>query len=159
MSTHPSVSGLASSFCTLAPDGLRQLGLGHLRAALDVLLPGLVVELILCPALRPAVRAQAATPARRDVVRRRPARLLGLAGPSAFLVDGPRRDLLSGALTPAPLLQPGLDVLVLPLTLRTRSSRHVVAPFTQPARYPTPSRPFTKDSALYWSAAGWAKDW
>ena len=56
-----------------------ELGLGHLRAALDALALGLVVELLLRPAARALVGAQAAAAARRDVLGGRAARLLGLA--------------------------------------------------------------------------------
>ena len=60
---------------------------------------------------------QASTASGGDVLRGRPASLPGLARPGAFLVDGPRRDLLSRVLVPAALSQSFLDVLVLTFAL------------------------------------------
>src|SRR3954467_7910723 len=108
-----SVSGLVSVCCTgwlpqLAADRLRELGLRHLRATLDVLLLRLFVELLFGAALGAAVRPEATAPARRDVVRRRTALLLRLTGPGTFLVHRARRDLLGGVLAAATLFQAGL---------------------------------------------------
>src|SRR5690242_10270945 len=110
--------------CTLPPDGLLELCLGHLRPALDVLLLGLVVELVPAAALGAAVRAQPAAPAGGHVVRRGAALLLGLPRACPLLVHGARRDLLGDVLAAAALLQTGLDVLVLAFALRARSCGH-----------------------------------
>src|SRR6187551_1019388 len=103
----------------LAPvDGALELGLVHLRAALDVHALGLVVELFLRPAAW-AVRAGAlASPAaRRHVATRRARGCLGFAALSALLVDRACGDLLRALGRRAALLLAVLDVLVLPFSL------------------------------------------
>src|SRR4029079_9103799 len=107
----------ARSVATSATDGALELRLVHLRAALDVGLGSLGVELVVGPAALAAVRAQAAAPLGRQVVERGPARRLALAVLRPILVDGARRDLLGGVLVLAALLEAFLDVLVLALAL------------------------------------------
>src|SRR5207237_7357154 len=95
-----------------------QLLLVHARAALDAHPLGLVVELLLRPALRPVrARAQAAALAGRHVCPRELRGLLRLAGAGPLLVHGPRSDLLRPLLRRAALLETLLDVLVLPFPL------------------------------------------
>src|SRR6266508_2803538 len=84
-----------------AADSLGELGLVHLRAALDALALGVGVQLLLGAATRALVGPQAATPSGRDVVGRRTALLLGLPAPGTFLVHGACRDLLGRVLAPA----------------------------------------------------------
>src|SRR4051794_36101723 len=97
----------------LAVDGPLELGLVHLRAALDAPVLGLLVELIAGASARSLVRAEAAAPPRRDVVGGRLARRLRLAGSGPLLVDRARRDLLSLLLAGPAVLEALLDVLVL----------------------------------------------
>src|SRR5262245_7651991 len=87
-----------------AADGPFELAIGPPRAALDALLPGLVVELVAGAAARAVPGLLAAAPARRRVVRRGPAPLVGLAAAGPLLVHGAGRDLL-GAVLAAPLVQ------------------------------------------------------
>lgn len=54
-----SIGGLR--FCSIAAQGVRQLGFVHLRTPLDIALPCLVVELIVGGASGPRVRSLAAT--------------------------------------------------------------------------------------------------
>src|SRR4051812_41859017 len=98
-------------------DGALELSLVHLRPALDALLPRLVVELVAGSAAGALVRPEPTAPARRDVIGRRTARLLGLARASTLLVDGARGDLLGGVLLLAAVEQALLDVLVLTFPL------------------------------------------
>src|SRR4051812_35073585 len=63
------------------------------------------------------MRAETATAARGDVVGRRAAGLLRLAGAGALLVHRARGDLLGGVLLLAAVEQPFLDVLVLAFAL------------------------------------------
>src|SRR5882724_2969382 len=65
----------SSSGPSAAADGPFELGLVHLGPARDVALPGLVIELLLGPPARPAMRAQPAPAPGGDVVRRRTAGL------------------------------------------------------------------------------------
>src|SRR5207248_1551695 len=95
----------------LPSHGPLELGLVHLRPAADALLLGFVVELIACAAARTAMRAQATATSRRDVLHRRPARLLGLSRAGPFFVDCAGSDLFRGVLGLTPLAQPVLDVL------------------------------------------------
>src|SRR6266508_4943873 len=121
-----------------AADSLGELGLVHLRAALDALALGVGVQLLLGAATRAVVGPQAATPSGRDVVGRRTALLLGLPAPGTFLVHGTGRDLLGRVLAPATLLEPALDVLVLafalvaPLVPRHRSLLSASSPTPYP---------------------------
>src|SRR4029077_17332310 len=98
-------------------DGALELGLGHLRTALDVGLRRLGIQLGVGPAAFAAVRAQATATLGRDVLQRRPARRLALAVLGTVLADGARGDLLGGLLALAPFEQTVLDVLVLALAL------------------------------------------
>src|SRR5205085_2167007 len=103
----------------LPGDGALELGLVHVRTALDAELPRLVVELVArAPARARAARALPASAARGDVARRGPRRLAGLSPAGALLLHGARRDLLGAprgtALAPLALL----DVLVLASSLR-----------------------------------------
>ena len=83
----------------LVVDGPLQLGLVHLRAAVDAELLGLVVELVAGPAARAArARALAAAAAGGDVLRRGARGGARLAGAGALLVDRARRDLLGARL-------------------------------------------------------------
>src|SRR4051812_28891875 len=84
-----------------AVDGALELGLGHLRPALDVLVLRLLVELVARPASRPLVRPQPAAAAGGDVLGGRLRRRLGLAGARPLLVHGAGRDLLGQVLGPA----------------------------------------------------------
>src|SRR5450759_5150888 len=111
-----------------ATHGPLELGLGHLRAALDVLLAGLVVELVPCASARSAMRPQTAPAPRGDVFGRCATRLFRLPGAGPFLVDGTRCDLLGGVLVLAPLDKALLDVVVLALSLVAPCSlRHAVS--------------------------------
>src|SRR3954447_535002 len=112
-----------------ATHGALQLRLVHLRPALDALALRLGVELLAGAPTRSRVRAQAASTRRRDVVDRRAARGLRLAGPGALLVDRAGRDLLGLLRRPTALLEAVLDVLVLPLTLSAPPPWHRDAPF------------------------------
>src|SRR5207302_1958757 len=95
-----------------------ELGLRHLRAALDPHCAGLVVDLVARAALRPVrPRTEAAAAPGRNVLTGEPGRLLRLARPRPLLVDGAGGDLLRRALRRAALLQAFLDVLVLTLAL------------------------------------------
>src|SRR5438874_5044596 len=99
-------------------DRTLQLGLVHLRPAFDVHALGLVVELLLRAAPRPApAGAQTASATRGDISPRRPRRLAGLAATRAFLVDRPRGDLLGPLGRAALPLLAFLDVLVLAFAL------------------------------------------
>src|SRR5215510_11323984 len=100
-----------------AADGPLELLLGHLRAALDVLLAGLLVQLVPRPPARSPVRTQATPPARGDVLGRRWAGLPRLAAAGPLLVHRPGGDLLGLVLGAASVLEPLLDVFVLPLPL------------------------------------------
>ena len=100
-----------------AANGALQLGLRHLRAALDALVASLVVELFLGPAARTTMRTKAAATRRRDVTDRRSTRRPRLAVLRPLLVDGAGRDLLGLVVGPAPILEAFLDVLVLPFAL------------------------------------------
>ena len=84
-----------------AADGALELGLGHLRAALDVRLGRLRVELVAGPPAFAAVRAQAAAPLRGDVVERGPARRLALAGRARSLLTV-RAAISSAVFSPLP---------------------------------------------------------
>src|SRR3954453_21506662 len=101
-----------------AVDRALQLRLVHARAALDVELPRLVVELLLRAALR-AVRAgaHAAAAAGGHVLAGEAGRRLRLAGTRPLLVDGARGDLLRALRRRALLLLAVDDVLVLPFSL------------------------------------------
>src|SRR3954447_23900723 len=101
-----------------AVDGAEQLRLAHLRAALDALLTGLVVQLVERPATRATVRTQTTPARRRDVLDRGATGLSRLAGPGPLLVDRPGGDLLGLALGGAPIAEAVLDVLVLSLAFR-----------------------------------------
>src|SRR5690348_10316909 len=105
-----------------------ELCLVHRGATLDAHPLGLVVELLLRPALLP-VRAgahPAAAPG-RHVGAGEPRRLAGLARPRPRLVDGAGRDLLRALLRRALLALALLDVLVLPLALcRPCLLRHAI---------------------------------
>src|SRR4051794_2281364 len=81
-----------------ATDGPLELGLVHLRPALDALVLGLVVELVAGATAGTLVGPEPAAPARRDVIGRRAARLLRLAGPCPLLVDRAGGDLLGSVL-------------------------------------------------------------
>src|SRR5262245_11453526 len=108
----------------LPTDGSFELGLVHLGPALDVLLPGLVVELVVGPASGALVRPQTTSTSGRDVLRRGAAALARLAGACPFLVHGASGDLLGRVLVLAPFLEASLDVLVLALSLLAPRSRH-----------------------------------
>ena len=116
-SSLPPGAPIPSGARSLAADRLLQLGLVHLRPAPDALLLRLVVELCPRAPAGPLVRSQPAAPARRDVLHRRAAALPGLTRSCPLLVHGAGGDLLGRVLGLAPLLQPGLDVLVLALPL------------------------------------------
>src|SRR5581483_3910529 len=122
--------GRASARATV--DRALELCLVHRRAAGDVQLPRLVVELLSRPALRArGARPQPAAPRRRDVVRRAARRRARGAGASALLVHGPRCDLLRARQRPALLPFALLDVLVLARELRTllhSAWGHVIPP-------------------------------
>src|SRR5436190_14335195 len=76
----------------LSGDRPLELLLAHLRAAIDVELPRLVVELLAGPALRSArARALASAPRRGDVLGGGPRALLRLARTRALLLHRPRR--------------------------------------------------------------------
>src|SRR4051794_27028370 len=106
--------GERRALALLSGDRALELLLVHLRASVDAQLACLVVELVArAPSWTAATRALAAPPAGRDVARRGPRSLARLAGASALLVDGARRDLLRPTLGRSlPALRP-LDVLVL----------------------------------------------
>src|SRR5579862_2923546 len=107
-------SALAAVDCAL------ELCLVHRRAAWDVHLPGLVVELIARPALRArSARAQTAAARRRQVPCRRARRRPRGSRPRALLVHGPCGDLLRTRERPALLALAFLDVLVLACELRS----------------------------------------
>src|SRR5437773_4446991 len=103
-----------SSTARPAGDGRLELLLVHLGAPPDSMLPGLVVELVVGPAPRTAVRTQAASSPRGAVPHGAAAPLRGFAGPGTLLVLGSRRDLLGHVLAAAPVAPPLLHVLVLP---------------------------------------------
>src|ERR687898_127297 len=102
---------------SLPPNGALELALVHLRAALDVLVLRLLIELVEGPPAGALVRAQPAAPAGGDVLRGGPGGGARLSGPRPLLVHGASRDLLGGVLGAAALLQPLLDVLVLAVPL------------------------------------------
>src|SRR5919197_2426605 len=113
-------------------DGALQLRLRHARAPGAVHLLRLVVELVVRPSLRAVrARAKAPAPARRHVARRGARALTCLARARAFLLYGPRGDLLCPFLGPALPTLAVLDVLVLTCPLRPllhsawRHSRHL----------------------------------
>src|SRR5207237_7584520 len=89
-----------------------ELGLAHLRPALDPPVLGLLVELIAGAPAGAAVRPEAAPPAGGDVPYRGPGSLPGLAGTGPLLVHGPRGDLLGHVLAAPALSQAFLAVLV-----------------------------------------------
>src|SRR5204863_5171743 len=89
-----------------------ELGLVHLRAALDAEALGVLVQLLPGPPTAPVAGAEAAPASGRDVPDGGSGPLAGLAGAGPFLVHGPGGDLLGLGLAPALLLQAGLDVLV-----------------------------------------------
>src|SRR5215208_491053 len=124
-------------------DGALELTLVHLRAAWHVHPPGLVVELLLCPALRPgSPRALPAAAARRHVLPRQPRRLFRLAGACSLLVDGSGRDLLRPLGRRATLLRAVLDVLVLAFTLVAPCLlRHHSSFASSPSKVRCPARP------------------
>src|SRR5689334_4994849 len=111
----PSRRSLRSS-ALLPVDSPLELLLVHPRAAFDVQVLGLVVELVARPALL-AVGARPLSPAlarRLRVADRRPRTAARLAGARTLLVDRAGGDLLSRALGLALVLDGFLDVLVLP---------------------------------------------
>src|SRR5205807_922184 len=114
-------------------DGALQLRLVHARAAGNVELRRLLVELLARAALRAlGARPQAAAAAGGDVPHRRsrPAARLALA--RALLVDRARRDLLGPGLRLALRQLAFLDVLVLPGSLGAlgdASGGHAAPPF------------------------------
>src|SRR5919197_77415 len=104
----------------LPVDGPLELRLVHLRAAFDVQLARLVVELLLRAPLRSVrSRSHSAAPARRNVLRRRPRSRPGLACTRALLVHSAGSDLLRRARRLALLASALLDVLVLARALRS----------------------------------------
>jgi hypothetical protein len=106
-----------------------ELRLRHLRATVDPTILRFLVELSVGPAAGSGVGTQPTTPTRGQVVHRRPTRGPRFAGSRAFLVDGPRGDLLRLVFRPALLPQPFLDVFVLTLTLLAPGLlRHVDLP-------------------------------
>src|SRR5437763_12437809 len=116
--------------CASTPDGAGELCLAHLRATLDALLSGLVVQLAGRPPSRAAVGTHAATTSGRNVPSRGLAGTTRLAGSCPLLVHRPGGDLFSDAGGPAPRPQTLLHVLVLPLTLVTpRLPGHTPPPF------------------------------
>src|SRR5947208_781666 len=86
-----------------APVGALGLPLAHLGAALDILLTGLLVELVPGSSAGAPVRPYAAATPGRDVLGRRPAGLLRLPVACPLLVDGSGCDLLGLVLGAAPL--------------------------------------------------------
>src|SRR6185436_8347740 len=109
--------------------GAFELRLRHLRTPFQSSFLCLVVELVVRAAFRSRVRAKAAAPTGRDVLRRRTALRLRLSRSGSFLIHRPRRDLLREVFGSTVLLQALLDVLVLTLALRTpRLLRHVAPP-------------------------------
>src|SRR4029453_6535107 len=112
---------------SVAVDGALELRLGHPRTSLHMLVLRLLIQLRLRAAAGPAVRAQAAAPARRDVPGRDRARGLGLAGTGSLLVHGSGGDLPRGVPVATSPLEALLDVLVLPFALGApRLLRHDV---------------------------------
>ncbi len=110
----------------LAAERLLQFFLRHGRAAADVALLGLVVELLLGGATRPLPVARALTaPLLRGLVaQRRLAGLLRFACLRAVLVDRPGGDLLRPLGAGTAILRRGLDVLVLAFPLLARTLGH-----------------------------------
>ncbi|MGH9039243.1 MAG: DedA family protein [Acidimicrobiia bacterium] len=86
-----------------------QFGLVHLGAALDVLLAGLVAELV--PGAPPGPRWERSPPRRHDEMSSVEVLLGSLASPARarFFVDRPCRDLFGGVLVPALVLQALFD--------------------------------------------------
>src|SRR4051794_28253265 len=99
------------------PYGFLQLGLVHLRTALDVAVTRFVVQLVPRATAGTRVRSQPTAPAGRDVVHRRPTRLARLATAGPLLVHGAGSDLLRGVFLFTALQHSRFDVLVLPFTL------------------------------------------
>jgi len=110
-----------------------ELRLRHPGATVDPAILRFFVQLPVGPSTRAGVGTQPPAPTRGQVVHRRATRRPSFARSRAFLVDGPRGELLRRVLRPASLLQPFLDVFVLTLALLApRLLRHVVLPLVRP---------------------------
>src|SRR4051794_5027368 len=112
-------TGSPRSSARSATDCTGEFGLGHGGPALDALSFGVLVELTLGAPSGAGVRSPPAAATRGDVVGRRAAGLLRLAGTRPLLVHSARCDLLGDILGPAPVLQTFLDVVVLAFSLVT----------------------------------------
>src|SRR5439155_14280847 len=93
--------GSGAPAARLRVHGALELGLVHLRAALDAEAFGILVELVPGAPAASLSGAHPAAPARGDVTDRRPRSLAGLARARPFLVHRSRRDLLGLGLAPA----------------------------------------------------------
>src|SRR6266540_1508544 len=133
-------SSLSTARPLLGADRALELGLVHLRTALDVHLFGLVVELVARrAACATAAGAQPAPATGGNVSGRRAGARTRFATTRPFLVDGAGGDLLCAGHRRALAAGALLDVLVLPSALRSlfhSSWRHLSLLCSTPVAFP-----------------------